>query len=63
MGLTVSIITAVLLYFFIHDLELVNRNSLNTIQYEDVIPSVNTNTVDNQQQEQHSTTFEDIGVE
>jgi hypothetical protein len=36
---------------------------LNTIQYEDVMPSGNTNTVDNQQQEQHSTTFEDIGVE
>ncbi|CAF4919616.1 unnamed protein product, partial [Rotaria sp. Silwood1] len=58
-GLTVSIVTAVLLYFFVRDLKIINRNPLKNIQYQDVSSSDHINTVNNQQQEQDINVYED----
>ncbi|CAF3017121.1 unnamed protein product [Rotaria sp. Silwood2] len=58
-GLTVSIITAVLFYFFVRDLKTINRNSLKNIRYQDVLSSDHVNTVNNQQQEQDINAYED----
>ncbi|CAF4378961.1 unnamed protein product, partial [Rotaria sordida] len=61
-GLTVSIITAVLLYFFVRDLKIINRNPLNSIRYQDVPSSDHIDTVNNQQQEQDINDYEDEEV-
>ena len=62
-GLTIGIITAVLLYFFVRDFQVVNRNSLNISHNEDRISSDYTNSDDNEYHEDDSSTFEDDGVD
>jgi hypothetical protein len=62
-GLTVSVISAVLLYFFVRDLKIVNRNSLETIQSGNVLPSNNVDTVGDFQEEQDSAALEDEEIE
>jgi hypothetical protein len=62
-GLTVSVISAVLLYFFVRDLKIVNRNSLETIQSGNVLPSNNVDTVGDSQEEQDNAALEDEEIE
>ncbi len=62
-GLTIGIITAVLLYFFVRDLKVVNRNSLNIKRNEDMPSSDYIYPDDSEYQQRESQTFEHDGID
>ncbi|CAF1279278.1 unnamed protein product [Adineta steineri] len=62
-GVTISIITIVLLYFFVRDLKIVNRNALSNIHYEDILSLNNTDIINNQHEEQDNISFEEYQIE